>query len=69
MVRQGDWSDYDHGTRLKVRAGHQLRGDTLDFGHVASFEASFPVFERIRGEAGPPDLDFMVGLPGDLDMA
>ena len=69
VARQGDWSDYDHATRLKVRAHHRLRGDALDFGHVAAFDASLPVFSQIRADTGLNDLAFQVGIPGDLDIA
>lgn len=30
---------------------------------------SWPVFERLRTQAARPDLSFLVGIPGDLDMA
>ncbi len=55
--------------RLRVRRGHTLRADTLDLGHVAAFDASFPVFRRIRDESGRDDLAFQVGLPGDFDLS
>lgn len=41
----------------------------MDFGYVASFEESFPIFNLVREESGQSELDFMVGIPGDLDMA
>ncbi len=69
VVRHDDWSDYDHTTRLKVRRGHQLHGDSLDFGHVAAFDDSFPAFARLRRAAAREDLRYQVGIPGDLDMA
>jgi hypothetical protein len=52
-----------------VRAGRRLFGANLDFGHVSSADRSWPVFQRIRGEFGRPDLAFQVGVPGDLDLA
>jgi hypothetical protein len=69
VTREGDFSDYAHAPRLRVRRGHRLLGDTLDFGHVAAFEANFPIFQRIRQETGLTDLAYQVGIPGDLDMA
>jgi len=67
LVKEGDWSDYDKTPRLKVRRGHKLLGASLDFGHVAAVEASRPAFEKVR--QGRPDLDFLVGIPGDFNMA
>jgi hypothetical protein len=69
VSREGDFSDYAHAPRLRVRRGHRLHGDTLDFGHVAAFDANFPIFQRIRQETGLTELTFQVGIPGDLDMA
>lgn len=69
LAEDGDWSDYDRTPTLKVRRGHRLLGASLDFGHVAAVEASRPAFERICEERTRPDLDFLVGIPGDLDMA
>jgi hypothetical protein len=67
--RDGDWSDYDSQLNYKVRRGHRLRGESLDFGHAAAHAASRPVFDALRAEHGRPDLAFQVGIPGDLDMA
>jgi hypothetical protein len=68
LAREGDWSDYDRIPRFRVRRGHRLDAGTLDFGHVAAFEASFPHFLKASAAAGGP-LTFLVGIPGDLDMA
>lgn len=69
LAKDGDWSDYDKTPQLKVRKGHKLFGTNLDFGHVRYAQESRPVFERLRSAAGLPGLSFMVGIPGDLDMA
>ena len=69
LKKEGDWSDYDKTPVLRVRKGHTLRGATLDFGHVATFEESFPTFLRMRDASGDPSLAFQAGVPGDLDMA
>jgi len=69
LKKEGDWSDYDNTPVLRVRKGHTLRGETLDFGHVAAFEQSWPTFQRVRDEQGDSSLAFQAGVPGDLDMA
>ena len=69
LAKEGDWSDYDRTAVLKVRKGHRLLGAGLDLGHVGPALASWPVFERLRAQAARPDLSFLVGLPGDLDIA
>lgn len=69
LVRDGDWSSYDRAPRLRVRRGRRLFGANLDFGHVPAADHGWPVFQRIRAEAGRPDLAFQVGIPGDLDLA
>lgn len=67
--REGGWTTYDDQLNYKVRRGHRLSGDGLDFGHTAAHAAARPVFEALRAELGRPDLTFQVGIPGDLDMA
>lgn len=67
--REGDWSDYGDQLNYRVRRGHRLSGDTLDFGHATAYSAARPVFESLRAEHGRPGLAFQVGIPGDLDMA
>lgn len=58
-----------------MRRGHRLDGSTLDFGHVAAFESSWPLFEQrraqliSRGVLEADQLVFQVGIPGDFDMA
>jgi len=66
---EGDWSGYDRVLTFRVRKGHTLRGESLDFGHVVNVEENLPIFQRLRHELGRPDLIFQVGIPGDLDMA
>ncbi len=69
VTREGDWSDYDRTPTFRVRPGHRLGGEALDFGHVAAFAASYPLFRERRERLGRPDLAFQVGIPGDFDMA
>ncbi|MGH2868823.1 MAG: hypothetical protein ACRDNK_14840 [Solirubrobacteraceae bacterium] len=69
LRKDGDWSDYDRTPVLRIRRGHRLRAETLDFGHVAAFEESWPTFARLRDQHADPSLSFQAGVPGDLDMA
>ena len=69
LAKEGDWSDYDKTPRFKVKHGHKLLGASLDFGQVAAVEASRPAFEEVRRDSGRVDLDYLVGVPGDFDMA
>lgn len=69
LKKDGDWSDYDRTPVFRVRRGHRLRAASLDFGHVAAFEESWPAFTRLRDEHGQAALAFQSGVPGDLDMA
>ena len=66
--REGDYSDYRHPLNFKVRRGHRLDGASLDFGHVAAYEMAQEPFQALRTEFDRGDLDFQVGIPGDLDM-
>jgi hypothetical protein len=66
VKRDGHWSDYNDLLVLKVRGGHRLTGDSLDFGHVAAFRASYPIYKQLRR---PAQTGFQVGIPGDFDMA
>ncbi len=69
LAKEGDWSDYDKTPRFKVRRGHKLVGASLDFGLVAAAETGRPAFEEVSRDSGRTDLDYLVGVPGDFDMA
>lgn len=69
LRRDGGWTDYDDTPLFRVRPGHRLTAGSLDFGHVAAFERSFPAFQRLKADHGRPDLAFQVGLPGDFDLS
>jgi hypothetical protein len=67
--RSGDWSDYDHTSRLGVRRGHHFDGRGVDLGHVRAFETGYAALRTVAARNGRDDLDFLVGLPGDFDLA
>lgn len=69
LAKEGDWSDYDKTPRFKVRRGHKLLGASMDFGLVAAAKTGRPAFEQVSRESGRTDLDYLVGVPGDFDMA
>jgi hypothetical protein len=69
LVHDGDWSGYDKLPRFKVRRGHRLYGASLDFGHLKAVQESWPDFEKVRADSGRQDLSFLVGIPGDFDLA
>ena len=61
LGKDGSWTDYDDTPVFKIRRGHTLYGASLDFGHVAAFDASYPLFRRLRAANDLPDLAFQVG--------
>jgi hypothetical protein len=69
LRRPGDWSDYDHTSRLGVRRGHRFDGHGVDLGHVKAFETGYAALQTVAARNGRDDLSFLVGLPGDFDMA
>lgn len=69
LKREGDWSGYDKTPVYRVRRGHALAPETLDFGYVTAFREAFPVFREVTAARGRGDLAFQVGIPGDFDMA
>jgi hypothetical protein len=69
IKKQGDWSDYDDTLTFRVRRGHKLSGQSLDFGHVRDFRESFSGFQALKARTKRDDLRFQVGIPGDFDMA
>src|SRR3954471_17532744 len=60
LAKDGDWSAYDNIPVFRIKRGHTLSGESLDFGHVREFERSFPLFLEQRGDR---DLAFQVGIP------
>lgn len=70
VKREGQWGDYADTLTFRIRPGHRLRGETLDFGHVAAFEDSYPRFLKRRASLGAAGegLRFQQGIPGDFDL-
>lgn len=64
-VRGSDGLPTGYGTIQKLAP---LRGPgemarTVRFGYDAWFRRSYPIFQRLRGEAGLPRLPFLLGVP------
>jgi hypothetical protein len=69
LVRDGDWSDYDHVAMWRVRDGVTLNPDNIRLHYALAFENSFPSFRVLRERYGRPDLRFQVGIPAPIDLA
>jgi hypothetical protein len=69
LVSKGEWSSYRDIPRLRVRRGHRLNPDRLDFRRDTDALAALPVFRALRAESQRDDLSLQVVIPGDLDLA
>jgi hypothetical protein len=70
LVRDGDWSDYEHVAVWRVREGRALDPATLLRRHYSlAFEGSWPSFGVMRERFGRPDLRFQVGIVAPIDVA
>ncbi|MCW2945155.1 MAG: hypothetical protein JWR24_1872 [Actinoallomurus sp.] len=69
LVREGDWSSFKNVPKFRVRRGHKLSADNLDFRHDTDALAALPRFRELRAELERDDLSFQVGIPGDLNLA
>lgn len=58
--------DYDKTVRLKPRHSPAKMRGKLYFGYHDFFNASYPIFKRLREERGLSDLKFQVGVPTGL---
>jgi hypothetical protein len=69
IVRDGDWSDYEHLAQWKVRDGHTLDPANLRMHYALAFRNSYPSFRILRENHGRPDLRFQVGIVAPIDLA
>jgi len=69
MVADGDWSDYEHVARWRVRDGVTLDPANIHLNYALAFENSFPSFLVLRERFDRPDLRFQVSVPLPLDLA
>jgi hypothetical protein len=69
IVRDGDWSDYEHVAQWRVRDGHTLDAANMRMHYALAFRNSFPSFLVMRERFGRPDLRFQVGIVAPIDIA
>jgi len=69
LVSDGDYSDYEHGTRYVVRDGHTLDPANIELGYHRFFQRSYRAFRELRERHGQPDISFQVGCPAPVDLA
>ena len=69
LIQEGDWSDYDHLPRFRVRRGHRLYGASLDLGITAAARDAHDTFVGLKAEHPDSGLRFQVGIPGDIDLS
>lgn len=62
-------ADYESGPRLKPRHKPGAMVEHLNFGWNDAARSSYPIFQRLRTEAGTPHLKFQVGLPTGIGAA
>jgi hypothetical protein len=69
IIRDGDWSDYEHTAAWRVREGHTLNPDNLRMHYALAFRNSYPSFQILRERYGRPDMRFQVGIVAPIDLA
>ncbi len=69
LVRDGDYSDYEHGPVFAVREGGSLTSENIDLSYHRFFQRSYPAFCELRRRHGLPHLSFQVGCPAPIDLA
>lgn len=69
LVQDGDYSDYDHATRYRVRDGRTFDPANIELGYHRFFQRSYRAFRELRERHGHPDISFQVGCPAPVDLA
>jgi hypothetical protein len=69
LVADGDYSDYEHGTRYAVREGRTFDPANIELGYHRFFGRSYPAFRELRARHGHEDVSFQVGCPAPIDLA
>jgi hypothetical protein len=69
LVADGDYSDYEHGTRYAVREGRTFDPAHIELGYHRFFGRSYPAFRELRARHGHPGISFQIGCPAPVDLA
>lgn len=69
LIQDGDYSNYDRGTRYRVREGRTFDPDNIELGCYRAFQRSYPAFRELRSRHGYPEVSFQVGTPAPSDLA
>ncbi len=69
MLQDGDWSDYEHVAKWRVRDGHTLDAANLRMHYALAFRNSYPSFVFLRESHARADLRFQVGIVAPIDLA
>jgi hypothetical protein len=69
IVRDGDWSDYEHVAQWRVRDGVTMDPDNFRMHYELAFRNAYPSFRVLRERYGRPDLRFQVGIVAPIDVA
>jgi hypothetical protein len=69
IVRDGDWSDYEHVAVWRVREGRTLDPANVRMHYALAFRNAYPSFRVMRERFGRPDLRFQVGIVAPIDVA
>jgi hypothetical protein len=70
LVKDGDWSDYDHATRFRVKKGHEFRSEFINVGIADYFKKFLPLYTAMRDDFNlPDDMLLQIGVKGIFDFA
>lgn len=69
LVKDGDWSDYEHCPEFKIADGHTLTPADINLRYHEFASNAWPVFDRVRQQVGHTSLKMQVGVPTAFDMS
>ncbi|MGH3630973.1 MAG: hypothetical protein ACRDRL_26455 [Sciscionella sp.] len=70
LVKDGDWRDYEHIPRFRIRPRHRVTPATLNLGYAENARTSYAEFAKLKEQnLELRHTDFQVGIASDLDLA